>query len=493
VRRPDDGLIHEALIYASQDEFVAALVPFVREGLALGQPTFAVLPGAKSTLLREALEQDARLVDFVDATTLYRSPANAIAEYRRRATELSRAGIGMTRLIGEVQFETSGREHDDWMRYESVFNAVFARSPTWVVCLYDTRVLPEQTIVDAERTHPFVRTGGGERTSANYVAPEELSLRPPERDPNRDHVEQLARLTAETEGDLVEVRRSVGRAARAAGLATAVVDDVTVAVNELVGEALAQGAPKASVEIARAGAQWLCEVTTETAMHETLLRDDSPGLRIAHLISDRVDVVSDAGGVSVRLMFSATMPNARRRILDAAGQLFYQKGIRATGINTIISQSGVAKATFYHQFPSKDALLVAWLQQPETRWLDRVRIEAEARAQSPEQRLLTFFDVLGERLAQHDFRGCVYLNAAAEIPQHDHPARQVIREYMQEIREYFRRTASEAGLPFPDRHAEQLHDLAAGAIVTAVATSSPHTAKAARAAAEQLQILAQKA
>ena len=195
-------------------------------------------------------------------------------------------------------------------------------------------------------------------------------------------VEQLVRSTAESEGDLAGMRRAVAGAARAAGLTTAAVDDVTVAVNELVTEALAQGAPKPSVQMARAGAQWLCEVTYETDA-ESPFPEDSPALWIAKLVSDHLEVVSGTEGVSVRLVFELTPPNARARILKTAGELFYQDGIRATGINRIISQSRVAKATFYTQFPSKDALVVAWLQQPETRWLDRVRIEVEVRPSRP--------------------------------------------------------------------------------------------------------------
>ena len=97
-------------------------------------------------------------------------------------------------------------------------------------------------------------------------------------------------------------------------------------------------------------------------------------------MSDQIEVDSGRDGVSVQLSFDISPPNARARILSTACRLFYQQGIRATGINAIISQSGVAKATFFRHFPSKDALIVAWLRRPESRWLDRVQAEAEARS-----------------------------------------------------------------------------------------------------------------
>ena len=372
------------------------------------------------------------------------------------------------------------------MRYESAINAVAARWPLSVrLPLRHARASGGRH--RRRRAHTSSRPDGEraglERDLRGPGAVESRAAYAPRRGPRP---RATRRSTAESEADLTGIRRAVAGAARAAGLTTAAVDDVTVAVNELVTEALAQGAAKPSVQMGRAGAQWLCEVAYKTET-ESPFPEDSPALWIANLVSDQLEVVSGTEGVIVRLVFELTPPNARARILKTAGELFYRDGIRATGINRIISQSRVAKATFYAQFPSKEALVVAWLQQPETRWLDRVFIEVEVRTQSPADRLLTFFDVLGERIALDDFRGCVYMNAAAEIPQRDHPARQVIREYMDEIRAWLRRTAREAGLARPDEHAEQLHDLAAGAIVTAVATGSPHTARAARAAAEQLQ------
>jgi AcrR family transcriptional regulator len=185
-------------------------------------------------------------------------------------------------------------------------------------------------------------------------------------------------------------------------------------------------------------------------------------------------------------MTFAGAAGARQRIIDAASELFYQSGIRATGIATIISHAGVARATFFHHFPAKSDLVIAWLQQPSSRWFDRIRAELDAKTEPPTSRLLSFFDLLGEWFSQEDFRGCAFQNAAAETPDADHALRQATHDYTLEIQHYLRQTASDAGLPNPARIAEELHLLAQGAIATAVATRSPEAAQVARAAAKRI-------
>lgn len=476
-------LIHEALVYSSDEAFLARCVPFLRDGLAAGAPAIVVVTPSKITLLREALGQDAQRVSFSDAGTLYRRPAQAIAEYRRHLdTELPRANAAPVRVIGEVQFGSTGQEHAAWTRYESVLNSAFAGYPAWFVCPYDTRALPEQVVADAVCTHPFVSSGDQPERSSGYIETDELVGRPLVRETEHS-AGPLVRLTATREGDLDHVRRVVAGAARAAGLAPTTVDDVTVAVSELVRDALRHGEGEATVQIIREGARWHCEVTDGDFDQRAL--GGTIGLSIACLIGERVELASGGGTHTVRLTFAGAA-DSRQRIVDAASELFYQNGIRATGINTIISHSGVAKATFFHHFPSKNDLVIVWLQQPASRWFDRIRTKLEARTESPHSRLLTFFDLLGEWFARDDFRGCALQNAAVETPEAAHPIRQLAHDSALEIQTYLRRLASDAGLPNPARTAEQLFLLTQGAIATAVATRSPDAAEVARAAAKRI-------
>lgn len=478
-------LVHEALVYSSDEEFLARLVPFVRDGFAADDPVVVSLTPDKVALLREALGQDGHRVSFADATH-YRRPAHALAEYRQRFdAELSRPGVDRVRVIAEIPFGPTAQEHAEWARYESVVNRAFAGYPAWVICGYDTRALPDQVVADALHTHPFVSTGDQCDSSAAYVDTDELveRLHTRETDPAGRGGNLLARLTVTRESELDDLRRVVAGAARAAGLAPTLVEGVAVAAGELVRDALRNGGGEASVLVGRDGARWHCEVTDHAS--DQAPPGESVGVSVARLVSDRVELASAPGAHTVRLIFAGPT-GARQRILDAASELFYQNGIRATGINTIISHSGVAKATFFHHFPAKDGLVVAWLQQPASRWFDRIRATLDAGTESPARRLLTFFDLLGEWFAQDDFRGCAFQNAAAETPEAAHPVRQAAHDYTVEIQHYLRRTASDAGLPHPARTAVELHLLVQGAIATAVATRSSDAARAARVAAKRI-------
>ena len=475
-------LVHEALVYSSDDEFLERLVPFLQDGLAASDPTTVVLTPNKSALLREALGQDAQRVSFAEASATYRSPAAAFAAYRRHLeTELSRPDVELVRVIGEIPLGLTSEEYAEWMRYESMFNRGFADYPLWVVCGYDTRARPEQIVGDALHTHPIVSVSGNRDTNSGYIETDEFVGRPVRREQELAHGgDPLSRLTVNTERDLDQLGRVVAAAARAAGLGPSVVDDVTLGAVELARDALRDGGREARIEVAREGARWHCDVTDRDSTGPGEI-----GLSIARLISARVELASGGGGHTVRMTFMGAA-GARQRIIDAASELFYQNGIRATGIATIISHAGVARATFFHHFPAKSDLVVAWLQQPASRWFDRIRTELDAKNQSPANRLFSFFDLLGEWFAQDDFRGCAFQNAAAETPEAAHALRQATHDYTLEIQQYLRRTAADAGLSNSARIAEQLNLLAQGAIATAVATRSPEAARIARAAARRI-------
>jgi AcrR family transcriptional regulator len=485
VSATEPRLVHEALVYSSDEEFLERVVPFLQDGLAASHPTSVVLTPNNGALLRKALGQDAQRISFADASATYRRPAAAFAAYHRHLeTELSRPDVERVRVIAEIPLGLTSEEYAEWMRYESMFNRGFAGYPLWVVCGYDTRARPEQIVDDALRTHPIVSISGNRDTNAGYIETDEFVGRPVRREPERADGggNPLSRLTVTKERDLDELRRIVAVAARAAGLAPSIVDDVTLAAAELARDALRDGDGKARVQVTRDGALWHCDVTEGESTEST---SGEFGLSIARLISERVELSSGAGAQTVRMTF-LVVADARQRILDAASELFYQNGIRATGVATIISHAGVAKATFFHHFPAKSDLVIAWLQQPASRWFDRIRAELDATTQSPASRLLSFFDLLGEWFAQDDFRGCAFQNAAAETPEAAHALRQATHDYALEIQHYLRRTAKDAGLSNPAGIAEQLHLLAQGAIATAVATRSREAARVARAAARRI-------
>jgi AcrR family transcriptional regulator len=174
---------------------------------------------------------------------------------------------------------------------------------------------------------------------------------------------------------------------------------------------------------------------------------------------------------------------ARDRILEAAARLFHEKGVRATGVDTLIAAAGVAKATFYRHFPSKEDLVVAWLKAPSSRWFDRVRAQAEADARSPEETIPLVFQATAEWLEAEGFRGCPYLNTSTEIVDAYNPARKVIRDYLEEVEAWLRDQVAAAGFADSDILGKELQALLAGSISLGVARRTTVFVIAAREAA----------
>ena len=165
---------------------------------------------------------------------------------------------------------------------------------------------------------------------------------------------------------------------------------------------------------------------------------------------------------------SAEVSSARERILDNAYELFSRHGIRAIGVDRIVATSGVAKMSLYRHFPSKDDLVLAFLQEREERWTnDWLRAEVERRAAEPDERLLAIFDVFGEWFRRDDFEGCSFINILLEFDERDHRVRRATVEHLGNIRSFVRELCTEAGARDPDALAHQWHLLMKGSIVAA--------------------------
>lgn len=127
--------------------------------------------------------------------------------------------------------------------------------------------------------------------------------------------------------------------------------------------------------------------------------------------------------------------NSRTRLLEAASKLFYQQGYNATGINQVISDASVAKASFYHYFSSKEELCVAYLQRRHQDWFCWLREEVEAQTK-PQDKVLSLFSFLEKWLRASDFRGCAFLNIASEFPSPDNQIRQIVVDHKMALRDY---------------------------------------------------------
>jgi AcrR family transcriptional regulator len=172
---------------------------------------------------------------------------------------------------------------------------------------------------------------------------------------------------------------------------------------------------------------------------------------------------------------------AARRILDVAADLFYRRGIHAVGVDTIAAESGITKRTLYDRFGSKDALVAAYLRERDRRWRDLVITYVE-REHDAGQRVLAPFDALDEWLAIGS-RGCAFVNAFAELPDADHPARPVIAGSKRWLCDLFARLLVEMHAAEPERLARQLLTLHEGAIIAYSVMGEQTAARDARAAA----------
>ncbi|BAS16399.1 transcriptional regulator protein [Arthrobacter sp. Hiyo8] len=155
------------------------------------------------------------------------------------------------------------------------------------------------------------------------------------------------------------------------------------------------------------------------------------------------------------------------RILDAAYELFSRRGIRAVGVDQLIERSGVAKATFYRHFPSKDDLVLAFLALRDQIWtVDLIISDARSRGDTAEEQLLAIFDVFGDWFQREDFEACSFINVLLEMGR-EHPLGKASIGYLARIRGHIQELAEEARLERTEEFARSWHILMKGSIISA--------------------------
>jgi AcrR family transcriptional regulator len=151
------------------------------------------------------------------------------------------------------------------------------------------------------------------------------------------------------------------------------------------------------------------------------------------------------------------------RLVDTAAELFYARGINATGVDAVVAGSGISKPTLYAHFRSKDELVAAVLERRFQYQVDTLDDWVRAHASTPRDRLLAVFDWLARWHAEFAPRGCAFLIAAAEVADPAHPARDLARRQKHWWREYLAGLAAEAGMADPERAGSDLMLLIDGA------------------------------
>ena len=179
-------------------------------------------------------------------------------------------------------------------------------------------------------------------------------------------------------------------------------------------------------------------------------------------------------------------PRKKDQLVDTALRLFCRDGFRATGIDTILAETGVAKMTLYNNFGSKEALILAALAKQNEQHIAWLATETQARAAAPEDSLLALFDALDAWFAGHDFHGCPFLRASGEFDDHDDPVHRAALAHKGRLLALIRELAEAAGASDPARIAGEIYMLVEGATVVAQLTGDRSTAARAKRAAEAL-------
>ena len=179
---------------------------------------------------------------------------------------------------------------------------------------------------------------------------------------------------------------------------------------------------------------------------------------------------------------SPTKPTMKERILQTADRLFYLQGIRAIGVDTIAAEIGISKRTLYNHFPSKDALISAYLER---RFVRHTPSDKRSE-QSPVEQVLGIFDSLERRFSAKDFRGCPFINAVAELGAESKPVRKIAVAFKESRRLWFRDLLVQIGVSDPEGLATQLVLLVDGSIAQDLVRDDPAMARAAKQAAKVL-------
>jgi anti-sigma regulatory factor (Ser/Thr protein kinase) len=297
------GLLHEALVYDSDEQLVEHVAPFLREGLAEG-PTIAVLTRRHWSLLREELGSEAEAVAFTDCDDFYVRPVDVVAAYDATMKDLLAAGATSARVTGEIPLQPTREDWSEWISYEAILNRALADRPGRVLCVYGTETAPDHVIDAVWRTHPHVEAN----TSAGH---------PDYQDP-RDVVAahtggpasapDLRTLTPSA--DPLEFRELLAAELTAARAPQARAIDMLVAANEVFENALRYGGGVTRVRAGLADGWFVCEIEDRgPGLDDPLVGYLPPrpehargkGLWVARRLVRRLDLVDNRPGLNVRL------------------------------------------------------------------------------------------------------------------------------------------------------------------------------------------------
>ncbi|MFE9692495.1 anti-sigma factor RsbA family regulatory protein [Micromonospora sp. NPDC005806] len=301
------GYFHEAVLFDSDEHLLAVVVPFLLGGVEAGEPAVVGLGERTGELVRRALPAGSG-VTFLPDGDRYARPTAAIRSYRKLLAGYVAGGARQIRIVGAVPAVALGSTWDWWARYESAINHAYDDFPLWSMCAYDTRLAPPGVLADVACTHPRVaRPDGSHVPTGVYTEPRSYlaAHRPMLLDP----VQRAAPLLELTDPTPAEARAAVHAADRGQ-LPADDVDDLVVAVSEMVGNALRHGLPPIRMRL------WSAPDRIVATVHDRGPGPADPyagllpasngavgglGLWITHQSCNHVALYHDADGFTVRL------------------------------------------------------------------------------------------------------------------------------------------------------------------------------------------------
>jgi anti-sigma regulatory factor (Ser/Thr protein kinase) len=300
---------HQALLYGSEDEFLAGAVPFIRDGLENGDPIRIATTGRNVGWLRAALGADAQHVAFCDCDQWYRHPVRALAALDRAVRAAAQDGQRL-RMIGEpIWLARTASQSREWARHESLVNAAVAAVNAALVCSYDTRVVDPEVVATVAQTHPQLVVDGDRRPSPAYTDPAVFNAEC-HRLPLPELPPPTLWLRFQRMDQLVTMRAFVASHAAQAGAGAQPVAQFVQAVNEVTTNVIEHGGGSGVLQIWTDPHTIMCEVSdTGVGLPDPLAgylpppvnRPRGRGLWLARQFSDLVEVHSDSAGTTVRL------------------------------------------------------------------------------------------------------------------------------------------------------------------------------------------------
>jgi anti-sigma regulatory factor (Ser/Thr protein kinase) len=296
------ALRHNALVYTSDDEYLARVVPFLQEGLERGEGTVVAHTRRGLAMIRERLGTDAAEVVFVDVSAAYTRPARALAAYHTVYAEQLRRTPTL-RAVADVQFGPDPDEWDLWTAYEAVFNRSFAHLPAWIVCSYNANGTPTPILDGMRQTHPEIVDERGWHVSDDYEDPDRL-LRRTTRAPSA--LDGLASVPFGR--NLEELREHVGPALAALGLRPAQSLDMLLATTEVAANAMRHGGGIVDVRVGRSEGRVVCEIVDRgTGFDDPAAGFLAPregigtGLWVARQLTWQIEFFHSASGFTARI------------------------------------------------------------------------------------------------------------------------------------------------------------------------------------------------